>query len=229
MNHGRTRRRGSQPLDGRALRVSQFLITAVLTEALGVDWLKDEARVPEGRRHPVATWLLRFHRMLTGPRPPGARDEGNGIVSVEPDGSLQALLCLAYDMYLLLHGSALPDRLLRRLRHRDQFQGTAYEIHIAAVFARLGHAIEWMSSASKRHHEFTARNKATGLAVAVETKSRHRQGVLGFQAGVSAATDVRTHATRQLAEAILQAPGDMPSLCSWTSTCPRPLKESPQP
>lgn len=188
----------------------QFLILGVLEETLGPDWLEAEWMRSADKQHPVATWLQKYNSILNGPAPTDAKDEGNGVWSINPDGSTQSLVCLAYDIYLIQHTSQLPERLLKRLRHPDQFQGVAYELHAASLFARLGHKIEWVHSPSETHFEFVARNPATGEQIAVEAKSKHRDGILGFRGTPKEQAELQAGAVRLLTDAIEKAPNDLP-------------------
>ncbi len=72
---------------------------------------------------------------------------------------------------------ALPDALLSRLRHKDQFQGARYELAVAAVFIRAGFELEWITDSSRKMPEFIGQRD--GSEIAVEAKSRHRCGILG--------------------------------------------------
>jgi hypothetical protein len=94
-------------------------------------------------------------------------------------GDLKALLCLGYDLYTVEHHGALPKPLVRRLRDPEQFQGARYEVAVAAVFARTGYDIKWITATDRKLPEFIARHPRMNTEVAVEAKSRHRPGVLG--------------------------------------------------
>lgn len=188
----------------------EFLMRGVLPATLGDEWFAEQDGLPEKDRHPVWHWLRDFEALYRGPRPDDARNEGGGVWSIEPDAPLQALLSLAYDIYLTTHTGALPERLIERLRSREHFQGVAYEIHVAGIFARTGFEIDWQHAPSIPHPEFVAIDKARSVRIAVEAKSRHRDGILGFGTGVQDLSELRTNVGRHLAEAIRQAPGDVP-------------------
>jgi hypothetical protein len=52
-------------------------------------------------------------------------------------------------------------------------------VAVAAVFARAGYTIEWITATDRRLPEFIARHPTMKTEVVVEAKSRHRSGVLG--------------------------------------------------
>lgn len=116
-------------------------------------------------------------------------------------------------MVQLLHRGELPADLLDRLRHPAQFQGARYEIAVAATFIRAGLTIKFVPrDQAKRGKvwEFTARDGSAGVEIAVETKSRHRPGALGFPGTANAETAVRGDVDGLVNEALEQDPGTMP-------------------
>ncbi len=105
-----------------------------------------------------------------------------GMSSADPNGWVQYLISLAWDVATLIHAGEPPDELIDRLRDRDNFQGARYELAIAAIFARLDCSIEWLDPdpalRKVKRVEFEASHRPTGQRFAVEAKSRHRAGVL---------------------------------------------------
>jgi len=89
-------------------------------------------------------------------------------------GVVAAYLHLAYDLYALDHNAELQDKLLARLRRRDQFAGARYEVYVAAILIRAGFDIEFEdeSDGNTTHCEFTARYRRTGRRFSVEAKRR---------------------------------------------------------
>jgi hypothetical protein len=59
------------------------------------------------------------------------KPDADGLFSGEPDGPSLALLALAYELYILESDLLVQEKLIRRLLHRDQFQGARYEITVA--------------------------------------------------------------------------------------------------
>jgi hypothetical protein len=100
-------------------------------------------------------------------------------------GVVGAYLSLAYDLYVLRHHSLLQQRLIDRLKNRQQFQGARYEIYVTSSFIKAGFTIEFEDESDKStsHCEFTATHSKSGAKYSVEAKSRHRPGFLGHPGG----------------------------------------------
>jgi hypothetical protein len=142
----------------------------------GNDWYKSESGKPEAERHPVMQW-----RLAVLQRASGLQADKDGSVSVTMNAFFMGYFTLAYDLYVIEQNSNLDDLFLKRLRHREQFQGARHELFAEATCLRAGFAIERENETDRnqRHAEFTAVHKATGTKVSVEAKSKHRAGVLG--------------------------------------------------
>jgi hypothetical protein len=142
----------------------------------GNDWYKLEAGKPEAERHPMMQWRLAV--LQHGSR---LQAEEDGSVSVPMNAFFMGYFTLAYDLYVLEQNSSLDDLFLKRLRHREHFQGARHELFAEATCLRAGFAIERENEAdrSQRHAEFTALHKATGTKLSVEAKRKHRSGILG--------------------------------------------------
>jgi len=115
-----------------------------------------------------------------------AKPDATGKRVVAPDGNSAAYLSFALSLFAIADNGRLDDRLIQRLKHRDQFQGAWHEVFVEATCLRAGFTIEREdeSALDSRHAEFTATHKGTGEKFSIEAKSKHRPGVLGF-AGVA--------------------------------------------
>jgi len=158
----------------------EFFVDLLCSGTLGATWGQAQMRRPEAERHVVARWVdvygrTRGNEVAANP----VTKEGAHLYAAEATGELKSLLCLAYDNYTLRHAMALPDSLVKRLKNGDQFQGARYEMAIAAVFARAGYGIEWLTATDRKLPEFIARHPSSDAEIAVEAKSRHRPGILG--------------------------------------------------
>lgn len=147
-----------------------------IKRVLGPDWGKGEIAKPFDERHEIMKWydlMCRFQQKQ--PRSP------DGLFGVIPNGPMRAYLLLAYDLFTLRNHQALLDSVVRRLKHRDQFQGARHELFAAATCIRAGYTIEHEDETdnSRKHTELIANHRASGQKIAVEAKSRHRPGVLG--------------------------------------------------
>lgn len=132
-------------------------------------------------RHPVALWYWRLCEFQQRNRTPNA----DGLFEGVPDGPSMAFVVLAYDLYVIEHHGKLQEQLLDRILRDDSFQGARYELSVAATMIRAGFDLEMEDETdqSKKHPEFIATHRKLGTRIAVEAKSKHRKGVLGYAAG----------------------------------------------
>lgn len=186
-------------------------IVDTLRLTLGEGWWEEQSAAPN--RHFLRQCFDAYHAFITRSAV-GANQLPDGTFSAQPDERTLYLMAVAWDICSLIHARNLPEPLLNRLRHRDQFQGARYEIGIAAVFARLAFDVNFLDESAERgvrHCEFFATERSTGLTVAVEAKSRHRQGVID-QPGTIDPASLRTDVGHLLRQALQQSPGDRPFL-----------------
>lgn len=150
---------------------------AYVMDALGRDWFQSESEKPPSLRHPIFGWHERL--MSLSKAHPAAPD---AVKQIQITGAVNAYLTLAYDLYTLEHNAnqahtpGIQGRLLRRLKHPDQFVGARYEIRVAAMFLRAGFDLIWEDETdrSTKHGEFTATYPPTGKSFWVECKMRNQ-------------------------------------------------------
>ena len=138
-------------------------------QTLGGDFGNAEIAKPLSERHPVMQWYdaVCHYQKKTIPEP--------GKVHTAPmTGATAAYFGLAYNLYLLAHNAELQQKLVARLKNREQFQGAYYETLVAAWFIVAGFelTLEDESDGAESHCEFAARSKASGKSYSVEAKSR---------------------------------------------------------
>lgn len=188
-----------------------FLINILKTE-LGQDWLSAQSGLPREERHFIAICLEKIGEWVQKHQHTAERVDDK-IWGAKPDGYSKSLLLLAFDVCSLMHAQKLPKSLLDRLKTRDHYQGARYEIAIAAIFARLGCNIQFTDETSKNKRcEFVATHVETGASLAVEAKSKKREGVLhevGFLPGLEKLLSARV-IRRMFSEALEQNPKDTP-------------------
>jgi len=148
-----------------------------LLHSLGKDWYDEEYSKSREDMHPIMGWrhdITEFQDMQTLNK--------DGLFEAVPSGPYKAFITLAYDLYLMAHHSVLHDSFIPRLRNKDQFQGTRYEIFVAATLIRLGYHLERDDAfvEGQKNVEFLATDKISGQILAIEAKSRHRPGILGM-------------------------------------------------
>jgi hypothetical protein len=187
----------------------EFLIEVPLKGTFGETWYKGEmAKTTEADRHIVVRWLTAFREQQAKHLP--ANHQKGQVFAAPATGELTELIALAHDLYLLQKVDRLPDGLVNRLCNHDGFQGARYEIAIAAAFVKSDFEIEWIGDLPVKHPEFVARNKQTHEEVAVETKSRHRPGVLNEPGTLPTSENLRADVDRLYREALGQDMGKYP-------------------
>lgn len=139
--------------------------------AMGSDWGNAELTKPLEQRHPILVWY--YHVCMHQRR--FVKEPGK-VHSAPMTGAVAAYMHLAYDLYALDHNAELQEKLISRLRDRDNFAGACYEVFVAATLIRAGFEIEFENEDdhSRSHCEFTAMFTRTGRRFSVEAK--HRAG-----------------------------------------------------
>lgn len=142
-----------------------------ITMAMGSNWGNAELAKSLDQRHPILVWYYHLceHQQHYVKQP--------GMVhSAQMTGAVAAYMHLAYDLYALDHNAELQEKLIGRLRDKDNFAGARYEVYVAATLIRAGFEIEFENEddRSRSHCEFTATFTRTGKRFSVEAK--HRAG-----------------------------------------------------
>jgi len=149
-----------------------------LRAKLGTNWGNSELAKPFEERHQVLKWydsMCRFQRKQI--------PEEDGTYHTPANGAMWSWYRLAYDLYLIKHNADLQEKILHRLRNKQQFQGARFELCVTASMIVAGFEIDFEDEGdlSRKHAEFIARDNS-GLEIAVEAKSRHRDGILEYKA-----------------------------------------------
>lgn len=141
-----------------------------------------EESKPVEDRHPALRWMYEHIESSSN-----CKQDGNGA----------AWFRFAYDLFTIRDNAKLERALRARLRTASSFQSARYELKVAAICAAAGFDLQFEDEVDNRvkHPEFTGTERSTGVRIAVEVKSRHRRGVLGFSGGrdvdPGAAVDIR--------------------------------------
>lgn len=136
---------------------------------LGGEWGDKELKKPAVERHPLLNWYHDVTVYLNSQiKTPGV------IATTHMTGLVRAYVSLAYSLYLLAHNLNIQERLIRRLKDRDQFYGAYYEAFVMGALIRAGFAIELEdeSDTTTSHCELTATFRQTGVKFSVEAKTR---------------------------------------------------------
>jgi len=160
-------------MQGKHWRTFHDFLCDYIKLAIGPAWGKAEIAKPTNERHPILNWYQSMcATQATRPKKPGE------VVGMQMTGAIAAYMGLAYDLYAIDHNAFLQDRLLARLRNRDNFWGARYELFVAAIFVRAGFDIEFENEddGSTTHCEFTATHRQTGNRFSVEASVRNSRG-----------------------------------------------------
>ncbi|MFZ2309026.1 MAG: SEC-C domain-containing protein [Rhodoferax sp.] len=146
-----------------------------LCSLLGSEWGTHQVTLPLDEQHPVVQWRTIFTTIQQAQAP-----DQDGLFNAAT-GAANAWFRLAYDLYLIEHNAELQKKLLKRIRNINSFQGARFEAAVAAMMLAAGYDLEYADERGPgKHPEFFATNKFTGHRLAVEAKSKHRPGILGF-------------------------------------------------
>lgn len=196
-----------------------------IAKVLGRDWGKSELAKPFPERHVVLQWydhLQQFKKRHTAGH--------DGLKQAAPDGPTRAYLALAYDLYIAGDSLVLQQRLVQRLKHKDQFQGARYELGVAATMIRAGFELKLVdeTDVTIKHPEFIATHKRTDEAFAVEAKSRHRKGVLGREGEPLTREQFRVGITDLLRKAVAKRPENRPYIIFVDANMPPEIAANDQ-
>ena len=174
-----------------------------LQARFGPDWTEAQNRLDPSAQHPISRWRARGLSYNNK-----AVTEQAGRPGVPPNGFMAAYFGFAYDLYVVDDNNELDDRLLERLKNREQFQGARHELFAEATCLRAGFTVthENERDPNRRHVEFVATHKNTGLRIAVEAKSRHRPGVLAQDGEPVAEDQVDFRFSRLIHDAVAKEP-----------------------
>lgn len=152
------------------------ILLALMPQAFGHEWWDAEVSKIVDERHIAFQWRSRAMKFMNKQLP-----TLDGVYSAQMTGPMMAYFAFAYDLFVVMDNGRLDVRLLERLKHPDQFQGARHELFAEATCIRAGFTIEHENEAdgSTRHAEFTATHNATDEKISVESKSKHRPGVMG--------------------------------------------------
>jgi len=160
-------------------------LTRYVKRVLTQTWGNAEIAKPLPERHQILKWyesVCHYERRQ--------KRDADGAYRRVPSGAMLSWYRFAYDLYLIKHNAKLQKRILDRIRSKDHFQGARFELCVTAAMVVAGFQIDFEdeTDTSRKHPEFIAKHPS-GISVAVEAKSRHRHGVLGFELPGGTVTD----------------------------------------
>lgn len=190
----------------------EFIIF-VLCQTLGEEWRLQQAALPKKQQHFIYHCYCKYNEWRK--KNHTAQNQQGEVWAALPDGWTRVFIALAFDVCSLIHKDYLSEKILNRLRNKDQYQGARYEVAIMAMFARLGYKITPLDDTNIKttHPEFIAENLNSGEKIAVEVKSKQREGVIHRPGKVVNPSQLLWGDIQRLyRHAMKQNPGDMPFL-----------------
>jgi hypothetical protein len=211
-------------LDGNENTTFHELILRELKRTLSREWWESEMQKQPQDRHFVRKCYDALEAGTAGERADLQQQDDN-LWSFVPNGYLQTLLSLAFDVYVLQHKNSIPEDWVRRLKQREQYQGVRYEIAVASIFARIGCRLEFYEDnrGTAKHPEFTAHDPSTGDKVAVEAKSRHRNGVIHQQGTFDLTKAMKGDMTGLFNSALQKETDNLPYMIFMDVNAPRDI------
>lgn len=164
---------GRKVIVTRGISDFSLFLDLYLRRLLHPNWIEKELSLPREEQHPVLQWRGISATVDTQTEGP--------LVRVRSGAGL-GWFRLAYDLYLIEHNAELQKSLVARIRDRRQFQGARFEAAVAAMLLPSGYELEFVPirGPGGKRPEYIATNRGTGQRIAVEAKSKHRPGILGF-------------------------------------------------
>lgn len=193
-------------------------------ELIGDGWFTQQASIDNPKhQNPMFRYADDYHRhkfdvhvkSKTSGEPP----------LVHPSGPIMYWLSLCYDIYCLKHKFSLPEqlKLIEKLKIAHEFQGTRYELAVAAILVRAGCNIQWIdhrhSQKNQKTCELIAIHRATKTSFSVEVKSRRRGGILNEEGSFDKGTTDR-NIFPLLKKALKKDPQNLPFLIFFDLNLP---------
>lgn len=164
-------------LRGNWITFVDFLME-YMVEMLSSTWGNAEIAKPVSKRHQMVKFYQEFCRW----------QQRNGAVEgtvqgADVTGYVQEYFSIAWDLFVAQDNFQLPQDLLDRIKNRKNYQGAWYELYIISSLLRAGCSLEYEDerNGNTRHVELHATDARTKQVMAVEAKSRHRNGALDFR------------------------------------------------
>jgi hypothetical protein len=118
-------------------------ILDVFKQTLGKEWWDEQ--LASQKKHFIMLCFLHYFEWQKKNATEANKANENSWYAI-PDGWTQSLISLAFDVCSLQHAASLPEKLLSRLKNKNEYQGARYEIAVAAIFARLDCEIDFLDA-----------------------------------------------------------------------------------
>jgi len=140
-----------------------------IKDILGFDWGNQELKKPFSKRHSVLQW----HELATRYQNKHLSQDKE-VSSAPMTGAVSAYMSLSYNLYVIAHNIKLQERLIKRLKNKDNFRGVYYETFVAAWLVKAGFdvAFEDEEDSTTTHSDFIAIHNESKRIFHVEVKAR---------------------------------------------------------
>lgn len=191
----------------------EFIIH-VLKMELGEQWWEEQRKLPQEEWHFIFRCFIKHYEWKQKNQLPP--NKYGKLWRAKPDGYSRALLSLAFDVCSLLHAVHVPEVFLKKLRTYIQYQSVRYEIAIAALFARMGYKVRFLDEEyhgqkiQPKHSEFLVSHPMIKEEIAIEVKSKEREGVLHTKGNFNEEIEIKSSVSKLYRDAIKQKPKGKP-------------------
>ncbi|HLT24038.1 MAG TPA: hypothetical protein VK004_02835, partial [Ignavibacteria bacterium] len=175
----------------------EFIISLLLS-SFGEEWLKNQENVKSNEQHIVFKW---YNEYLLLKKTNAKFDQEKKVWIAKSTGNVWAFLSFCYDFYVLKCKNLISQSFLKRLKDFHNFQGARYELAIARIFVKENYKLKFVEDSIK-HEEFLITKSHTNQTISIETKSRHREGVLNKSGEMKGIEDLSIGVHRLLNQAL---------------------------
>lgn len=149
--------------------LADFLISLACS-VFDAEWYDAERIKTAEKRHPFAQWFMDMRKFQVS-----VEADESGYCVGKPSAAMMAVLRMGYDLFIVLDNTGYLAHTLKKLRHRDQFQGARYELTVGAVLTIAGFKVSYIdeNDAPGMSAELRAKHQSNGVELIVEAKSRH--------------------------------------------------------
>lgn len=129
------------------------------------EYLIKQESITMDKRHPALQWMYAYIDEVSSK-------------NLRRIGAGAAWLRFAYDIHTISDNATLEAKLKERLLKYKSFQTARHELWTAALFIAAGFEINFVdeTDSTKKHPEFIAIDKESGIKMAVEAKCRQSAG-----------------------------------------------------
>lgn len=184
----------------------EFCIS-LIKDTFGMEWYDIEMKKEDVLRHTVIKWFDSYNSLRMNPQKDTIKQDN--MYSKAANGGTWSLLSLGYDLFTMYDNGLIDKTVIKRLKNYCNFQGIRYEIAVASILLRGNFDIRFIH-VNEQHSELLATHKHWKETIEIEAKSKHRKGVLNFEAGSEIQQEIKIGIHHQLNTALKQKSSKYP-------------------